>query len=164
MSVNRERPHVLVLPEDDANRQIANGFLNSLSLQYPHRMDILPPAGGWPAVRDSLTSKYVAYLRKHSDAHLILLIDFDNQVPQRRGQFTPHIPFDIKDRVYLVGTLDEPEKLRKALNRTLTPEGIGKTLADECGSGATALWQHAHLAHNETEHKRLLAQVHPILF
>lgn len=26
MSVNRARPHVLVLPEDDANRQIAVGF------------------------------------------------------------------------------------------------------------------------------------------
>jgi hypothetical protein len=27
MSVNRYQPHVLVLPEDDANRQMANGFL-----------------------------------------------------------------------------------------------------------------------------------------
>lgn len=26
MSVNKERPHVLILPEDDANRQLANGF------------------------------------------------------------------------------------------------------------------------------------------
>ena len=27
MSVNKYLPHVLVLPEDDANRQLANGFL-----------------------------------------------------------------------------------------------------------------------------------------
>jgi hypothetical protein len=27
MSVNKYHPHVLVLPEDDANRQLANGFL-----------------------------------------------------------------------------------------------------------------------------------------
>ena len=27
MSVNKYQPHVLVLPEDDANRQLANGFL-----------------------------------------------------------------------------------------------------------------------------------------
>jgi hypothetical protein len=26
MSVNKYLPHVLVLPEDDANRQMANGF------------------------------------------------------------------------------------------------------------------------------------------
>jgi hypothetical protein len=28
--VNRYLPHVLVLPEDDANRQIANGFVLDL--------------------------------------------------------------------------------------------------------------------------------------
>lgn len=164
MSVNREKPHVLVLPEDDANREIANGFLKSLSLQYPHRMDILPPAGGWPAVRDSLSRKYVAYLRKYGDAHLILLIDFDNQVQQRMSQFTSHIPADVQDRVYLVGTLDEPEKLRKALNRILTQEGIGKTLADECGSGISYLWVHPHLAHNAGAHQRLSLTVRSILF
>lgn len=32
MSVNRERPHVWVMPEDDANRQLVNGFLKDPSL------------------------------------------------------------------------------------------------------------------------------------
>jgi hypothetical protein len=27
MAVNRYKPHIYVVPEDDANRQIANGFL-----------------------------------------------------------------------------------------------------------------------------------------
>jgi hypothetical protein len=27
MSVNKYQPHILVLPEDDANRQLANGFV-----------------------------------------------------------------------------------------------------------------------------------------
>lgn len=27
MSTNKFQPHVLIFPEDDANRQIANGFL-----------------------------------------------------------------------------------------------------------------------------------------
>lgn len=31
--MNKYRPHVLVLPEDDANRQIANGFLLAPALR-----------------------------------------------------------------------------------------------------------------------------------
>jgi hypothetical protein len=30
MSINKHLPHFLVLPEDDANRQIANGFITKL--------------------------------------------------------------------------------------------------------------------------------------
>jgi hypothetical protein len=33
MSVNRNRPHVFVLPEDDANLQLATGFV----LEFPTR-------------------------------------------------------------------------------------------------------------------------------
>jgi len=29
MSPNQYQPHILVLPEDDANRQIANGFIQA---------------------------------------------------------------------------------------------------------------------------------------
>jgi hypothetical protein len=32
MSPNQYKPHILVLPEDDANRQIANGFIQSPNL------------------------------------------------------------------------------------------------------------------------------------
>lgn len=49
MRLNKYRPHLLVLPEDDANRQIANGFIlhpnvNSRAIQ------VLPPSGGWRKV------------------------------------------------------------------------------------------------------------------
>ena len=46
MSGNRSLPHVKVLPEDDANRQLANGFL-----QYPcvlaRSIQVVEVAGGW---------------------------------------------------------------------------------------------------------------------
>lgn len=58
MSVNRYKPHVLVLPEDDANRQLATGFLlhSSLSHQQVHA---LPVAGGWTKTLDCLKSDHV---------------------------------------------------------------------------------------------------------
>jgi len=46
MSVNRHSPHVYVLPEDDANRQIANGFLLDPSI-VDYRIRVLEEAGGW---------------------------------------------------------------------------------------------------------------------
>lgn len=46
MSVNVYQQHVLVLPEDDANRQIVNGFLLEPSLNE-RVIQVLPIAGGW---------------------------------------------------------------------------------------------------------------------
>jgi hypothetical protein len=47
MSVNREKPHIWLVPEDDANRQVANGFLQSLDVfaREPPRCFHLQGAG-----------------------------------------------------------------------------------------------------------------------
>ena len=42
MSVNKERPHVYVLPEDDANRQLAKGFQLQVD-QNERQMQVLRP-------------------------------------------------------------------------------------------------------------------------
>ena len=51
MSVNVFQPHLMVLPEDDANRQIVNGFLLDPSLNQ-RAIQPLPIDGGWSKVRD----------------------------------------------------------------------------------------------------------------
>lgn len=43
---NRYVDHLLVLPEDDANRQLVNGFQLSLRIN-PRCIQVLPSAGGW---------------------------------------------------------------------------------------------------------------------
>lgn len=45
MSVNRYQPHVLVLPEDDANRQLANGFVLDLDATVLTRIQVLEEVG-----------------------------------------------------------------------------------------------------------------------
>jgi hypothetical protein len=45
MSLNKHKPHLIVLPEDDANRQIANGFINSSNVNQ-RAIQVLPPVGG----------------------------------------------------------------------------------------------------------------------
>lgn len=161
MSVNKNRPHVYILPEDDANRQIANGFLLDPSIKL-RNIEVLRPAGGWPKVLDSFLNDHVLGLRNNAHRHLILLIDFDGQVEERTARFVSQFPGDVRDRVFLLGSMSEPEPLRKQCGDSL--ENIGKTLAAECFGDEKQLWAHPLLAHNETERTRLNASVRSILF
>ena len=78
MSVNRYLPHVLVLPEDDANRQLANGFLLD---QYvsTHKIQVLPEVGGWTQVLELFLSDHVVEMDRYRGRFMVLLIDFDGR-------------------------------------------------------------------------------------
>ncbi|WP_306603351.1 hypothetical protein [Azonexus sp.] len=91
MSVNLYKPHVLVLPEDDANRQLANGFLQDPALNL-RAIQVLPIAGGWSKVRDDFVSTHLSQLRNYALRHLVLLIDFDGQVATRLKHFNDAFP------------------------------------------------------------------------
>lgn len=161
MSVNFYKPHVLVLPEDDANRQIAIGFLLDPGIRQ-RNIQILAPSGGWGKVRDSFVKDHIQGLQKYPLRYLVLLIDFDDQGDARRDHFLQHIPADVCDRVFLLGTRSEPEPLRKQCGDSL--EAIGKKLAAECCRDETDLWAHELLTHNAPERQRLNAKVKDILF
>lgn len=161
MSVNLYKSHVMVLPEDDANRQLANGFMQDPALNV-RAIQVLPIAGGWAKVRDELVRSQVPQLRKYPERHLVLLIDFDEQVADRGQAFQHAVPVDLRDRVYLLGTRDEPEPLRKDCGVSL--EKVGEKLASACAGDETGLWGHAMLAHNQSELERLKQNVKPFLF
>ncbi len=59
MSINKYKRHILVLPEDDANRQIANGFLLDPNLDV-RAIQILPPSGGWKKVLNSFMDNHLS--------------------------------------------------------------------------------------------------------
>jgi len=161
VSVNVYKPHVIVLPEDDANREIANGFLLDPSIKI-RNIHPINPAGGWVKVLNQFLVDHVPELRKWPERHMVLLIDFDGQVDSRTEQFETQIPVDVRDRVFLLGTKSEPESLRKQYGDSL--ENIGKALAAECYQDKTSLWNHCLLSHNAKERTRLNAKVKAILF
>ena len=161
MSVNVYKPHVIVMVEDDADRQIANGFLLDPSIKL-RNIQVLNPAGGWGKVLDSFVANHVAELRRLPQRHLVLLIDFDDDVDDRTEHFVSQFPPDVKDRVFLLGTHGEPEPLRKQCGDSY--ENIGKALAGECYHDETNLWNHPLLTHNASERARLNAKVKSILF
>lgn len=74
MSVNRALPHILVLPEDDANRQFANGFHLEVDAARQRQMQVLPVAGGWMKVLDRLRTEYRDSMVRFPHRHLLLLI------------------------------------------------------------------------------------------
>ena len=160
MSVNRFKPHVFVLPEDDANRQLANGFLKHPFLSI-RQIQVLAEARGWNEVLARFSSDHVAGMERYAGRHIVLLIDFDGD-ENRRHDATERIPEHLMDRVFVLGALNEPEDLRAAGLGSF--ETIGLAMAQDCRGETGTTWGHELLRHNASELERLRDRVRPILF
>lgn len=159
MSVNKYLPHVIVVPEDRADEQIANGFLLHDQVK---NLGVERPAAGWSGVLEKFKIELIPYLDKYKEGRAILLIDFDNKYEDRRDHFEQAIPGILKDRVFVVGVKATPEEFKQSLKKDF--ETIGMELADNCFRNIDGLWTHDHLAHNNPDRVRLTHAVRPILF
>jgi hypothetical protein len=159
--MNRYVPHVYVIPEDDRDRQIAEGFVLHHEVDA-RRIQVMPPARGWRNVLNTFQDEYIQPLRNYPQAHVVMLIDFDGQIDARRAQFEQAIPDDVKVRVFVVGSKNDPETLKRA--PTVNFEEIGKSLANDCATGTAEHWDHEQLHHNDAERQRLVQAVKPFLF
>ncbi len=149
--MNRERSHLMILPEDREDNNLANGFRQHLGIKA-NQIQILPPVGGWTHVRDAFAAEHVKAMRQYPKRYMVLLVDFDRML-NRYDRVFEAVPEDLKDRVFVLGCLDEPEDLCRDLDRSV--EEIGETLADECATNLRDLWNHPMLAHNIVELDRL---------
>jgi hypothetical protein len=161
MSVNKFQPHVLVLPEDDANRQIANGFLLGLPYVVSHKIQVLPEAGGWMEVLDSFLRDHSAPMAKYDKRVMILLIDFDG-IEKRLHTARASIPSHLVDRAFILGAWTEPEELKAA--NLGSYERIGLAMAKDCRENTSTIWSHDLLRHNDKELSRPRTAVNAILF
>ncbi len=168
MGVNKYQDHVLVLPEDDANRQIANGFIVNSNVNEP-AIQVLPLADGWGKLVDKFKGDHVSKMRRFPKRMMVLLIDFDRQ-GERLSYVNSQIPEDLQDRVFILGVLSDPEALKRIKKKfesigTGKLEQIGDTLANDCSNDNTnGLWGHDLLKHNKTELDRMIKSVKPFLF
>ncbi|MGB8510378.1 MAG: hypothetical protein WCD76_18515 [Pyrinomonadaceae bacterium] len=159
MSVNKDRPHILVLPEDKANEQLANGF--HLEFGSIRQMQVLPVAGGWNAVLDIFNSEHVTGMDRYFHRYMILLIDFDG-VQGRLDKVKARIPEHLAGRVFILGVWSEPEDLKRVIGESC--EIIGRKLAEECRNETDEIWKHDLLRHNVGELDRLREHLRLILF
>lgn len=160
MSINLYKPHVWLVPEDDADRQLAVGFLDHHAVDDA-QVKRVPPVGGWRAALAELRDVYVPKLLAYPGARVVILIDFDGDYEDRRRRFAEAVPEPLRARAFVLGARGEPEDLRRALRMSYA--AIGAALADECQRGATALWSHDQLRHNAPDLEALAATVRPIL-
>jgi hypothetical protein len=161
MSATKYQPHVLIVPEDHADEQIANGFIKHDRVP-PNRVQVMRPADGWSGVLNKFETQHIAYLRNYSKGHVVLLIDFDNQYATRRVRFDNIIPEDLKNRVFVIGVKENPELLKQSIGKDF--EAIGLQLAEDCYKGVDGLWTHEHLVQNDPDRIKLIQFVKPIIF
>jgi hypothetical protein len=160
MSVNKYKPHVFVIPEDDADRQIADGF--ELHPRVTRQLQVVEPAGGWARVVDTFKTEYVPLLQHNARTHVVMIVDFDGDPAGRRSQVEAEIPEELRARVFVIGPRDTPESLRQSIGKGY--EDIGRALADDCDGDGRKTWDHELLRHNEVDRLRLFQTVKPFLF
>ena len=131
MSINKYKKHVYILPEDEHDQDLANGFVRHPSCIG--RLDILKPAGGWNKALDSLNDVHAKEMRRFTDRYMVLLVDFDN-VSNRREDAEKRVPADLKERVFLIGSQKEPKDLSIELG--ISRVKIGFKLAQECADNS----------------------------
>lgn len=160
MSINSERPHLFVLPEDRANEQMANGFYRQHGLDL-RAFQVLPIAGGWVKLLKSFEANEISGLLKFPNRYMVLLIDFDDKLT-RLIKVTDVIPQNLRDRVFVLGVLSQPEKLKSHVKGGY--ETIGLNFAKDCMDGTDITWNHALLKHNRSELQKIRTLVRPFLF
>ncbi len=160
MSVNRHLPHLMVLPEDRATAEIANGFVLQLSSSVLRSIQILPEVGGWRKVLDNFVADQIAPMKRYPNRLMVLLIDFDGDL-QRIDRARETIPDDLEERVFILGALDEAESLKRDLGAL---ESIGSKLARDCEAGTETYRMDPQLLHNAQEVRRLRERAFTILF
>ncbi len=162
MAVDKYKPHLMVLPEDDANARLATGFQLQLDSAQLRQMDVLPAAAGWIKVLDLFESVHVAEMDGSHHRFMVLLIDFDRK-ENRLQVAKARIPARLIERVFILGALGEPEDFHKRAELGHY-ENIGMKLGEDCREGTDRTWRHDLLRHNASELIRLNERVRPILF
>lgn len=135
MASNKFQWHLRIFVEDDANRQIVNGFLESFfQHNIPRCIRVLPPSGGWRATLDAAQLDCVEGC---SCRRVLAVIDCDGDANRictatANGQAN----------LYIMGCCEEPEKLRQLLQHPGHFSTLGDSLAREYCHNNTSLWLH----------------------
>ena len=159
---NKYKDHVFILPEDEANSQLANGFLLGTGVNQ-RVVQIRKVAGGWQKVLQNFKDDYILGLRRYRQRRIILLVDFDDQ-DGRYDDIKGKIPSDLQDRVFVIGVSSEPEKLLASVKGLNNLEDIGKALAEDCLNNTSQIWGHDLLKHNQSELQRMRNDIRPFIF
>jgi len=167
MICNPYQNHLLILSEDNAYKDMANGFAGHFAVDGD-KINIVKPAGGVQKLLALFLQTYAAGLLKYQNRHVLLLFDLDgNPNHHLKTIIFNQIPNDIKSRVFFLCGLNEAEDIKRDLGSGKI-EDIGERLAESCHdhsyNGPETPWRCSQLAHNRAELKRLAEAVRHFIF
>lgn len=129
MSVNRSKPHLVVVQEDSPYRDLTNGIRNALHVEG-YRIDSRAPVGGWSKVFASLQDM-IPLLDRYNQMHLLLLMDFDYEFDSRMAKFQQVIAgHSYQSRAFMLGV---DNKEFENLKQTLKLQPARNTKNARCG-------------------------------
>lgn len=157
--VNKFKPHLFIVPEDDADRQIAVGF--QMHLEANGRMQIVDVAGGWLKVVNVIKDEYVPLLNNNPNTHVLGIIDCDKDADRIAEQLKT-FPAGIRNRIFLLGVNENPQEFKRSTKMHFAQ--IGEKLADECYKDELDLWNHEMLSYSSIEALRAKNALRELVF
>ena len=157
MGCNHEKWHLFIKPEDDANRQIVNGFVMKLSMEAQSKIHVDKPANGYHKALEFIRD---ANLERYPQRRLLVVIDYDRSVELRQRLVNDYAA--ICDRVFVLGAQRDAEALKRSLQKSFAK--CGAAIADDCASCACELWNNSTLNHNREFLDRLCPEIARELF
>jgi len=164
VSLNNFKPHMLLVPEDEALMNMAIGFAKTAGTGQirPERQ-----AGGRDELLEQFCREEIPKLRRFPERFLILLTDFDNGGGNQQ-KLKEAIPADLIERVCILGPWTNAEVLRAELRELhlLTPnskERVGEVLAESCLGDDLTHWEVEQLKHLRDEVVRVQPRIHRIV-
>ncbi len=164
--MNKYKPNLQILCEDEINQDIARGFLlgfHGFELQNPSPIEVCKDVTrGWKKAENQLRDEWVDKLKDNENLFLLILIDSDKR-DGRIKEIRNEIPDIIKDRVFVIGCFSEPEVLKQQAHEAIkeakmkvSSEAVGKVLFQHCKDNPpNNLWGLNELNHNSDEILRL---------
>lgn len=153
---NKYRQHLDILCEDMINKEVVQGIIEVLDYSSQSRIQFLDIARGWSKCFSRLEHSIADELNLYEGKHLLIVMDFDNDIIGRRTQLKDILDKNptLANRVFLIGSSSEPEMLKANLNLTGHNDDVGRSLLQDCTEGNT-LWNSKDLNHNLDELIRL---------
>jgi hypothetical protein len=161
VSANKYTPHLIVIPEDQAVREIVNGFSTCLDANE-RQFSVYDLARGWERGKEILLDLSKGYMREYPHSYAILIVDFDRNA-HRGSEIKNQVPEGVRDRVFVVGVLNEPEDLKESTGMKF--EELGRQIAGGCKDSSIDFWKGQELlAHNVDEIRRLSGAIRDLFF
>lgn len=134
MKINRQQKHVIFFGEDEATRDLAQGFIESAKIDEL-RCDVWHEFGtGWQSTAEAIERVKMAH---YPLTHLILVIDLDRKGQQHIDYLKNEIansPF--RDRVYVIGGSNDVQALQRDFTKgnsigKMSCQDTGRAIADD---------------------------------